>query len=954
MPRERDPGFTPGPAPQSPVAARKLNPTDATLWDIERNPRLRTTIVVACLLDQPVDPDRLANDLEGATRVLPRLRERIVTPPGGVGTPYWALDEAFDITRHLRFIEADGDHVHAVVDEAESMASTDLPRDRALWECAYVGSAGAGALVLKVHHTLTDGIGGVELLDTLLDTQRNAEPRDLSRLPIPRGGRLTALVLDELGHAAEHAVQAPLDAVATTTAAITHPLQTASGTLSGALSAARLLTPSRSPASPLRGRSVHRNVRMTTVPFDRLRGAARARQCTVNHLFLAGVLGGITAYHDLMDLELDQLRVAMPVSLRQAHDADAGNQWAPVRFTVPATVADPMERVEVVRAITRTARDEPALGFSQSLAGLVHLLPPVLSSAVIGSMMQGVDATLTNIPGLPDDRFIAGAQVTRMFAFAPTGGSALNVSLLSHGETACIGLVTDTAAITSPDLLSLLVEEHLAATLDAAERAPSDPAEPSRVPPAAASPAAPERLSAVDTAFLRIETPDVPMQIGGVFIVEGTPLRDAEGAIRITDIRSHVEARLAQLPRFVRKLSEVPFGIGRPLWVDDPHFDIADHVRFTSTTEGGSRQDLLDLCASLHRQPLDRSRPLWELWFVDGLADGRVGIVEKVHHSLIDGVSGVELAAALFGFEPDTTLDTPRPRRTAPGPGPIRRVADALAEQASRPVVVARDTIRSALTNPRDVAARARDLTAAGRALARESRRAGRAPFNAAFDDRRALRSVTLDVEALHETGAAVGATVNDVVLAGVSGALHGWLRAEGEGAQDIHAMVPVSTRTAEMNAEPGNRVGAMLVALPVEEADPLRRLTLVSSRMQRLKAAHEGEASAAALHSMDLLPAPMISAITRLVSLQHLANLVVTNVPGPEEPLYFLGARVEELVPVVPLSPGMGLGVAVVSYAGDLTVALFANPTVCPNLDVLAELIEKEFARLAVAAASS
>lgn len=936
------------------ILPTRLNPTDATLWDIERDPKLRTTIVAMLLLDRPVAHERLLHVLEAASRLIPRLRQRVVGRPGGIGTPYWDLDDGFDVRRHVEFVAVDGPVTDAdVASVAEPLASSPLDRSRPLWECTYVGGpAGRSAVVLKVHHSLTDGVGGMGLLDVMLDRRRDADPRDLDRLPVPRRGRRSSSLAAELEAAAEKMVMLPFELSSAAVSAIGQPVRAAGGVWKGARSAARLLAPTAAPESTLlAGRSMYRHVGTSDIEFERVHAAAARNGCTVNHAFFAGTIAGVAAYHRELGAPIERLRVTMPVSIRRSPSVEAGNQWAPVRFVVPTDIDDPVESMLAMRRLVTASRREPALGFSQSLAGVVQTLPSILSSAVVGGMVRGVDMTLTNVPGLGEPHFLGGAEVERIYAFAPTAGAAMNVGLVSHVGTLCIGTLSDAAAVEHPALLQELIASGLADVVTAAEATAPRP-EPrsssggaaATAPPAA--PAPPERLSALDTSFLRLETPEMPMHIGGVFVVGGDSLRGADGRIRMHDARRHVEARLRLVPRFRRRLAEVPLGVGRPMWVDDDDFAITRHVRSALVPPPGSEQQLYDLCAELFEEPIDRSHPLWEIWIVDGLADGRVGIVEKIHHALIDGISGVELAAAIFDPDPDAEPEVPPGAPVGTAPSGLRLLSSAVVDQLSDPLRLARRTA-STLRSPRDLSEQVTQLAGTAFELLRPSAIAPETPFNRAVGRQRELRVVALDLGSIHAAAHAAGATVNDLVLAAIAGAMRDWFVVEGEQPVDVHVLVPVSTRHGGMNDEPGNHVGAVTVALPVGEPDAARRLDVVRSRMARVKSAHEGEETARVLDALDHLPALGDGALARLVASQPLVNFVVTNLPGPRAPLYFLGGRIEQIVPVVPLGPNLGLGIAVLSYVDELRISLFADPDACRDLDVLAAAIGDRVAEL-------
>lgn len=922
------------------VPPTRLNPTDAALWDIERDPRLRTTIVAAMVFDRPIAPARLRTVLEVATRLVPRLRQRVV--PARIGPPHWELVDDFAIEDHVRVVAApDGIDPGVIAGVAAPMASAPFRRDRPLWELVLLDPpSGRSAVVLKVHHSLTDGVGGIGLLDAVLDDRRRASRPGPDDVPLPVSAPWAVPTDAERSAQVRRAVDLPWDVAGGVVTAAFHPVRTLSDSVEAVRSAGRLLAPSSAPLSPLfTGRGLDRDVTMGDLDLQRLHDAATRHGCTVNHALFAGVVGAVAEYHRELGSDLQRLRVTMPVSFRTAGDRAAGNQWAPVRLVVPTDIDDPVDRMLAMRELVVASRRERALSFSHSLAGLVQALPSAVAAGVVGGMMRGVDVTLTNVPGLASERYLAGAALERIYAFAPTAGAALNVGFVSHLDTGCIGTLSDAAAVAEPALLGTLLGSAMTAVVEAAERT-----SPGRAPSRPTGPGGRgiDRLSALDTAFLRLETAEAPMHIGAAFVVDGAGLRDADGHLRIDDARRHVAARLRSQPRFRSRVAEVPLGLGRPAWVPADTFDVARHVRVVSAPATGTDQDLLDLCAELLATPLDREHPLWDLVLVDGLTDGRVGIVERVHHALVDGIGGVELAAALFDLEPVVAAD-PRDEpasRSAGGPGAARLLAGALVEQALDPVATAGRLIGAART-PRRLVAQARSgATSIGDVLGSHP---PRAPFNRSPGSHRALRAVALPLGDVRAVGADAGATVNDVVLALVAGALRRWFVTERVAPIDVHVLVPVSTRSQPLGEGPGNQVGAVLVELPVTEADPERRIATIHARMAERKAAHEGEGAALLLGALDHVPAVWYPPLLRYVAMQPHVNVVVTNVPGPPQELYFLGARIERIVPVVPLGARLGLGIAVLSYCDELTISLFADPDAMADLDVLATALADE-----------
>ena len=458
------------------VAPSRLNPTDATLWDIERDPTLRTTIVAALRLDRPVDPSRLRDVIEVATRRIPRLRQRVVVHTAGIGTPRWDIVPDFDLDDHVRVVLApDAVDDAAVAATAGPMAGEPFRRDRPLWALTYLHPpSGRAAVILKVHHSLTDGVGGIGLLDSILDRHRHAPRPDLSTVPIPISGETPPPTVGAHDARVRAIVDAPWDFASTVSTALFHPARTVTGSWEAVRSAGRLLAPSAAPLSPLwTARGLDRDVSMGQVDLARLRDAAARHGCTINHAFFAGAIGGIAAYHRERGCEVRRLRVTMPVSFRSNTNTAAGNQWAPVRFVVPTDIDDPVERMLAMQTLVVSSRREKALSFSHAVAGVVQVLPSMVSAGIVGGMMHGVDVTLTNVPGLTEPHYLAGAAVERIHAFAPTAGAALSVALVSHLGFGCVGTASDAAAVGEPVLLGELIDTAMTDVVAAAERAPA-------------------------------------------------------------------------------------------------------------------------------------------------------------------------------------------------------------------------------------------------------------------------------------------------------------------------------------------------------------------------------------------------------------------------------------------------------------------------------------------------
>lgn len=429
-----------------------LAPSDAVLWDIESDPVLRSTIVAVALLEHSPDWERLTARLARVSCQIPRLRERIVDPPLGIGPPRWVVDEHFDLGYHLRRVRSSepGD-LRAVLDLAEPVASAGFDRCRPLWEFTLVEglSGGRAALVQKIHHSLTDGVGGVELALRILDDRPDVLLDDPCEVPEPRSASSAAeLALYAMGERAA----AVADAVR---AAPRFVARTAPDVADLVPSIGRLLRPVAAPASPLMlDRSLTRRLHTLDVPLGGLRAAGHAVGGTANDAYLAAVIGGLSAYHVHHAVALRELRVTMPINFRAASDDVGGNRFTPARFAVPADIEDPAERMRELGQLARAWRDEPANAFTDALAAVLDALPRPVTTAVFGGMLRNIDLVCTNVPGIPQRSWLAGAEVLRQFAFAPPSGSALSVALMSHVDRACIGVVSDGAAVPDPDLLA--------------------------------------------------------------------------------------------------------------------------------------------------------------------------------------------------------------------------------------------------------------------------------------------------------------------------------------------------------------------------------------------------------------------------------------------------------------------------------------------------------------------
>jgi diacylglycerol O-acyltransferase len=420
------------------------------------------------------------------------------------------------------------------------------------------------------------------------------------------------------------------------------------------------------------------------------------------------------------------------------------------------------------------------------------------------------------------------------------------------------------------------------------------------VPPA-------DRLSALDAAFLDLETAEAPLHVGWTLKFDGPPPS-------VAALRRHIDARLDALPRFRRR-------VARQQWVDDPGFDVAHHVHGMTLAAPGGAGELRALAGSLLGRPLDMDRPLWRLTRIDGLRGGGWAIVGQAHHALVDGIAAIQVAVLLFdGVEATPSTWT---ARAAPG---AARVAQAGAARAAK-------TVLGAMRKP---SLPAREIRAATEAL---SRPAAPTALNRSVTHRREVAFADAPLDELREAGRKHGATINDVVLAASSLALGRALKRRGDRPQAVKALVPVNTRTGEPG-DLGNDISFVTVDLPVRETDPLTVLRTVRDKTRACKRSGEGRPLRALAQAADLLPTPGRRLVTRAAARVAAFNLVVSNVPGPPDHLTLLGRRLEAMHPAVPFLHGHALSIGVLSYAGRLHAGIYADAEVLPDaIDVARDL---------------
>jgi WS/DGAT/MGAT family acyltransferase len=460
----------------------------------------------------------------------------------------------------------------------------------------------------------------------------------------------------------------------------------------------------------------------------------------------------------------------------------------------------------------------------------------------------------------------------------------------------------------------------------------------------------PDRLTGLDSAFLHLEDhSSAHMHVASVMVFEGK-------APKYEELLDHILSRLHLVPRYRQKLAFVPFGQGRPVWADDPHFNARYHIRHTGLPQPEDETELKQLAGRIFSQRLDRSKPLWEMWLVAHMARERFAVIAKTHHALVDGISGVDITTVLFDAAPEPLQPpkTPAPWVARPLPGQAKLLGDALLERSTVPGEMLRGT-RAMLRAPRKALAHLKETVVGVGAttLAGVSAPAPPSPFNVDITSHRRYTWVDGDLQQFKAIKNSLGGTLNDVVLAVVSLALGRHMRAQGLDTEGLvlKAMVPVSVRAEVERGALGNRVAAMWAPLPVGVPDPAECLAQVRLEMDGLK--HSGQAVGAEVltNLAGFAPPTILSQAARLQARQRFFNLVVTNVPGPQFPLYLLGRKLKALYPVVPLARKQALGIAVMSYDGHLGFGLLGDYDALPELETIAYELERSIAALAGAA---
>jgi diacylglycerol O-acyltransferase / wax synthase len=428
------------------------------------------------------------------------------------------------------------------------------------------------------------------------------------------------------------------------------------------------------------------------------------------------------------------------------------------------------------------------------------------------------------------------------------------------------------------------------------------------------------------------------MHVGALVIFEGPPPSRDEFA-------AHIESRLPLVPRYRQKLAFPRFEMGRPFWVDDPSFNIDYHLRHTALPAPGSMDQLRQIVGRIFSQRLDRSKPLWEVWLIQGMEDGRFALISKTHHALVDGVAGVDISTVLFDLSPVPAEPEERESWTPqPEPSQVDLISEGVRGLVRTPVDLAGRAI-GAVSRPRRLAGQALEAAeGVGEIVWAGMNPAPDVPLNVPIGPHRRIwweRALLKDFKEIKD---ALGGTVNDVVLAVVSGAIGRWLRQRGirtEGLE-LRALVPVSIRAEEERGALGNRIAVMRGPLPVYAEDPVERLRIVRESMGGLKESKQALGAEVISGLQGFAPPTLLAQASRLNFSTRLFNLIVTNVPGPQFPLYLLGREMEEIVPIAFLPENHALAIAIMSYNGKVDFGLLADYDAMPDVDSIGRLIQE------------
>jgi WS/DGAT/MGAT family acyltransferase len=459
-----------------------------------------------------------------------------------------------------------------------------------------------------------------------------------------------------------------------------------------------------------------------------------------------------------------------------------------------------------------------------------------------------------------------------------------------------------------------------------------------------------ERLTALDASFLYLERPAMHMHVAGLAVLD--PSTRPDGRLRFEDVAGAMASRLHLLPRFRQKVVSVPFDLALPVWVDDHEFDLDFHLRRAALPAPGGRRELADQVQRVLSRPLDRTKPLWELYVIEGLEDGHVATLMKVHHAMIDGLSGMHLAAAIYDLSPQPpAVPLPPPWRPEPEPSSRDLLEEAVRELATHPVEALSTAVENVRRSPALAALGLGTVMSGVRSIFDMGARPS-SPLDVRIGPNRRFAMTEAPVQRFKDVKDALGGTVNDAVLTVVGGALYRMLKARKEATRGrtLRVMVPVSVRGAG-DGPLGNRVAPAFVDLPVGAMSPKRRLALVREGTRHLKDSMMAMGADTIIGLGAYAPGGLLAAAARLASRGPWFNLVVSNIPGPQQPMYLAGARLVASYPSMPLGENSALSIACTSLAGTMAFGITADWDGLPEVDLLALAIDESLAELAKAA---
>jgi len=449
----------------------RMSDSDALMWKIERDPRQRSTIVSVLVLDGEPDPQRFETSLENMVRGIPRLQQRVVEDMFGLAPPRWAPDQDFDMGYHVRHIKAPGDgSPQELLNIAATVGAQSFDRDRPLWEYHVVHDLADGqtGLILKLNHAISDGVGLVRMSSYFLEIAPD-ESGSVAPTEIPDPGRPIASTIGHTLDAWQYRVSKNVNNIVRTNLAIAdntmklmrNPLETLTEFTDTLGSVRRLLQSDGEPLSPLmRGRSLTSNYCAFHIELDALKKAAKAAGGTLNDAFVAGVAGGLALYHAKNESRADEMRMQMPINIRNENNENtAGNQFVPGRLLVPLNIEDPVERMREIGKRVNATRSEPALPMIQEIAGVLNQLPERAATSIFGSLLDSVDFTTSNVPGIPMPLYVSGAKVLHQFGFGPLAGVAVNITVLSYNGQFGYGLNMDRMAVRDPDAFVQCIQQ---------------------------------------------------------------------------------------------------------------------------------------------------------------------------------------------------------------------------------------------------------------------------------------------------------------------------------------------------------------------------------------------------------------------------------------------------------------------------------------------------------------